>query len=289
MTWFESGLDLHHALPWLTLPLHLFTLCWTLLLAAMSMPSTQDGQRLIVVSNRLPVTIKKGEDGEWSFSMSSGGLVSALSGCKKQMDFTWIGWPGGCCLSLSSAFCACLLVCLLCSEAEAMVDLVMHDKKQQAGMDYYKTTILTAFVSLYPLLFCLPPFMQPPQPPSSLDYLGAMLSMHALRSLFCTNNCTIHSFSYTSSNPFSYQINHPSSCIIPLSSTGVDVPEAERETVSKRLMEEYSCKPVFVSDEIADRHYNGFSNSILWPLFHYRRSFLSFRFLLFIHEERDLT
>jgi trehalose-6-phosphate synthase len=26
--------------------------------------------------------------------MSSGGLVSALSGCKKTMQFTWIGWPG---------------------------------------------------------------------------------------------------------------------------------------------------------------------------------------------------
>jgi len=51
-------------------------------------------QRLIVVSNRLPVTIKKGDDGEWQFSMSSGGLVSALGGCKKQMDFTWIGWTG---------------------------------------------------------------------------------------------------------------------------------------------------------------------------------------------------
>lgn len=51
-------------------------------------------QRLIVVSNRLPVTIKRGNDGEWNFSMSSGGLVSALSGCKSQMDFTWIGWPG---------------------------------------------------------------------------------------------------------------------------------------------------------------------------------------------------
>lgn len=55
--------------------------------------------------------------------------------------------------------------------------------------------------------------------------------------------------------------------------TGVDVPEAEREEVSRRLMEDYSCKPVFISDEIADRHYNGFSNSILWPLFHYREFF----------------
>lgn len=63
-----------------------------------TLPTLSDlsqGQRLIVVSNRLPVTIKKNDEtGDWDFSMSSGGLVSALSGCKKQMDFTWIGWPG---------------------------------------------------------------------------------------------------------------------------------------------------------------------------------------------------
>lgn len=64
--------------------------------------------------------------------------------------------------------------------------------------------------------------------------------------------------------------------------TGVDVPEGEREEVSRRLMEEYSCKPVFISDEIADRHYNGFSNSILWPLFHYRGCLSS---LLRVHLE----
>lgn len=51
-------------------------------------------QRLIVVSNRLPVTISKDKNGEYHFSMSSGGLVSALSGTKKKMSFTWIGWPG---------------------------------------------------------------------------------------------------------------------------------------------------------------------------------------------------
>lgn len=51
-------------------------------------------QRLIVVSNRLPVTIVKDKNGEYTFSMSSGGLVSALSGTKKKMSFTWIGWPG---------------------------------------------------------------------------------------------------------------------------------------------------------------------------------------------------
>jgi hypothetical protein len=57
-------------------------------------PAPKKEQRLIVVSNRLPVTIMKDANGEYQFAMSSGGLVSALSGCKKSMSFTWIGWPG---------------------------------------------------------------------------------------------------------------------------------------------------------------------------------------------------
>lgn len=57
-------------------------------------PAPKKEQRLIVVSNRLPVTISKDANGEYQFAMSSGGLVSALSGCKKSMSFTWIGWPG---------------------------------------------------------------------------------------------------------------------------------------------------------------------------------------------------
>ena len=102
--------------------------------------------KLIIVSNRLPITIKRDAQGLYDFSMSSGGLVSALSGCKKQMKFTWIGWPG------------------------------------------------------------------------------------------------------------------------------LDVPEDERPQLGKRLEAEFQCSPVYISDEVADRHYNGFSNSILWPLFHYRVS-----------------
>lgn len=51
--------------------------------------------RLLVVSNRLPVTVNKDpKSGEYNFKMSSGGLVAALSGLKKMMSFTWIGWPG---------------------------------------------------------------------------------------------------------------------------------------------------------------------------------------------------
>ena len=49
---------------------------------------------LVVVSNRLPVTITKDAHGEYHFKMSSGGIVYALSGTKKSMNFTWIGWTG---------------------------------------------------------------------------------------------------------------------------------------------------------------------------------------------------
>jgi len=99
--------------------------------------------RLIVVSNRLPVTISRSSEGVYKFKMSSGGLVSALSGMKRDMKFIWIGWPG------------------------------------------------------------------------------------------------------------------------------MEIPEEEQEIVRQELFETYSCYPVFLSDEIADAHYNGFSNGILWPLFHY--------------------
>ena len=85
---------------------------------------------------------------------------------------------------------------------------------------------------------------------------------------------------------------------------GLDVPEDEQEAVSRQLLEEHSCLPVFIRDDLADLHYNGFStrpaarpappgggggaqadgggartrghvqdatrrSSILWPLFHY--------------------
>ncbi|CAG8572289.1 645_t:CDS:2 [Funneliformis caledonium] len=107
-----------------------------------------DRVRLLVVSNRLPVTITK-TNNEYSFKMSSGGLVSALSGLKKMMTFTWIGWPG------------------------------------------------------------------------------------------------------------------------------INIPEEDRQIVTTKL-EQHSCLPVFVDDDVADRHYNGFSNSILWPLFHYHPGEISF-------------
>ncbi|KAI8847205.1 glycosyltransferase family 20-domain-containing protein [Chytridium lagenaria] len=106
--------------------------------------------RLIVVSNRLPITITKDNEDRWKFSMSSGGLVSALSGLKKDVSFTWFGWPG---------------------------QEISHD---------------------------------------------------------------------------------------------------DRKVVSDNLFSQYSAVPVFLSNEIADKHYNGFSNSILWPLFHYHPGEINF-------------
>lgn len=50
--------------------------------------------RLLLVSNRLPITIKRSEDGTYAFSMSSGGLVTGLSGLSKSTTFQWYGWPG---------------------------------------------------------------------------------------------------------------------------------------------------------------------------------------------------
>src|ERR1700732_968921 len=61
------------------------------------MPSLEEPKneaRLLLVSNRLPITIKRSEDGKYDFSMSSGGLVSGLSGLSKSTTFQWYGWPG---------------------------------------------------------------------------------------------------------------------------------------------------------------------------------------------------
>ncbi|KAK4177898.1 glycosyl transferase [Triangularia setosa] len=106
--------------------------------------------RLLLISNRLPITIKRTDDGQYSFSMSSGGLVTGLSGLSKATSFQWYGWPG------------------------------------------------------------------------------------------------------------------------------LEVPEAEIGPMREQLKEKYNAYPVFVDDELADRHYNGFANSILWPLFHYHPGEITF-------------
>lgn len=105
---------------------------------------------LLLISNRLPITVKRSNDGSYDFSMSSGGLVTGLSGLKKTTTFHWFGWVGR------------------------------------------------------------------------------------------------------------------------------EIPDDEKELVVGKLKDEYNAVPVFLSDDLADKHYNGFSNSILWPLFHYHPGEISF-------------
>ena len=49
---------------------------------------------LIIVSNRLPITIKKLNPEGYECSQSTGGLAGALGGLAKSMPFRWFGWPG---------------------------------------------------------------------------------------------------------------------------------------------------------------------------------------------------
>ncbi|KAJ1928883.1 Trehalose-6-P synthase/phosphatase complex synthase subunit [Tieghemiomyces parasiticus] len=56
---------------------------------------------------------------------------------------------------------------------------------------------------------------------------------------------------------------------------GVDFPEDDRRVIRSKLKDR-DCVPVFLHDDLAELHYNGFSNSILWPLFHYHPGEISF-------------
>lgn len=57
---------------------------------------------------------------------------------------------------------------------------------------------------------------------------------------------------------------------------GLEIPDNEKAIVKQDLFEKFNAYPVFLSDEIAELHYNGFSNSILWPLFHYHPGEINF-------------
>ena len=57
-------------------------------------------------------------------------------------------------------------------------------------------------------------------------------------------------------------------CKIPLSASFAkadkQIPEADRPLVEKSLLEEYSCYPVYLPDDIAEQHYNGEHYSAGW-------------------------
>lgn len=51
-------------------------------------------KRFIVVSNRLPISIKHGPDGKLVATQGAGGLVTALAPVLKNRGGMWLGWPG---------------------------------------------------------------------------------------------------------------------------------------------------------------------------------------------------
>ena len=56
---------------------------------------------------------------------------------------------------------------------------------------------------------------------------------------------------------------------------GAVAPEKQPE-IEKTLIEEHGCIPVFLTREEADAHYEGFSNSSVWPLLHYMPNYLRY-------------
>ncbi|EGD95782.1 alpha,alpha-trehalose-phosphate synthase [Trichophyton tonsurans CBS 112818] len=111
----------------------------------MTETKAQGGKKpqLLVVSNRLPLSLKRTDDGKYESSKSSGGLVTSLSGISESIGFQWFGW------------------------------------------------------------------------------------------------------------------------------TGLEISEDEQQEVQK-LLAKQDAAPIFLNKELADNHYNGFSNSILWPVLHYQ-------------------
>src|SRR5688572_20614084 len=58
---------------------------------------------------------------------------------------------------------------------------------------------------------------------------------------------------------------------------GRDVAPAERESIAAALDREHRCSPVFVNDKLARDHYEGLSNSSLWPLLHSMPTMFQYR------------
>lgn len=51
-------------------------------------------KRLVVVSNRLPIVMRKDQNDVWHVEQGSGGLVTALVPILRHRGGMWIGWPG---------------------------------------------------------------------------------------------------------------------------------------------------------------------------------------------------
>ena len=60
--------------------------------------------------------------------------------------------------------------------------------------------------------------------------------------------------------------------------TDEEFDSSEKEDIEKRLLKQYKCLPVFLSNEEINEYYLGFSNKTIWPLFHYFTSKTEYNF-----------
>ncbi|MCB9555314.1 MAG: trehalose-6-phosphate synthase [Deltaproteobacteria bacterium] len=51
-------------------------------------------KRMVIVSNRLPITLHKTDAGQWQIKSGSGGLITALGAVLRNRGGRWIGWIG---------------------------------------------------------------------------------------------------------------------------------------------------------------------------------------------------
>ncbi|KAK9604412.1 Trehalose-6-P synthase/phosphatase complex synthase subunit [Aspergillus fumigatus] len=57
---------------------------------------------------------------------------------------------------------------------------------------------------------------------------------------------------------------------------GIEISEGDKKDVKDKLWRDHHAVPVWLSGNLADSHYNGFSNTVLWPLLHYHPGEFSF-------------
>lgn len=57
---------------------------------------------------------------------------------------------------------------------------------------------------------------------------------------------------------------------------GSVVPDERKAEVERLLVDEHGCIPIFLSEDEAAGHYEGFSNSSLWPVLHYMPNYMRY-------------
>lgn len=57
---------------------------------------------------------------------------------------------------------------------------------------------------------------------------------------------------------------------------GINVNDTEEQNKISKLLAKDQCIPIFLTDDLIENYYDGFSNAILWPLFHYFTDYTKF-------------